>query len=158
MIVDKIEHLPQYQLFREDELDFILDFCRKAVEEDIEEGRADFYGGGLYALVQIYDTRKREESVMEAHREYLDLQYIAEGEEYFYIHETSECKVKEDMTPEKDVIFLECGEPDVRVKAKKGMFVLLFPQDSHMPCIQTGRKEKVKKIVFKIRIKDRNQE
>lgn len=152
MIIDTIENLPLYHILETKEEAWIQDFCKKTEEENTKEGRTEFSGEDLYALVQIYNTRTTEESVMEAHRKYLDLQYIVEGEEYFYIHKTSKCKVKEDQTPEKDFIFLECNKPEVKVKAEKGMFVLLFPQDAHMPCIQTEQKKRVKKIVFKIRL------
>lgn len=152
MIIDTLEHLPLYHILDEEKVRSIQDFCQKASKEEQEEGRTELCGDELFALVQIYETRKKEETVMEAHRKYLDLQYIVAGQEYFYIHETSKCTVIEDQTPEKDFIFLQNAEPDVRVKAGAGMFVLLFPQDAHMPCIQVESKKKVTKIVFKIRI------
>lgn len=151
MIIDTIENLELYHPFDDKKIRRIQEFLSHTAKTGPKEGRTDLCGEDLYALVQIYDTRPKEESVMEAHREYLDMQYIIEGEEYFYIHDASKCIVKENQTPDRDFIFLECGEPAVKVKASAGMFVLLFPQDAHMPCIQTEKREKVKKVVFKIR-------
>lgn len=150
MIIDTLDNLPLYHVLEEEKIKLIQDFCQKASKEELAEGRTDLCGEKLFALVQKYQTKAKEESTLEAHKKYLDMQYIVSGEEYFYIHKTSKCTVLEDQTPEKDFIFLQSEEQDVRVKAGAGMFILLFPQDAHMPCIQVEGKENITKIVFKI--------
>jgi YhcH/YjgK/YiaL family protein len=43
------------------------------------------------------------------------------------------------------------GEGDL-VKLKSGCFVLLFPEDAHMPSMAIGNPEPAKKVVIKIAV------
>ena len=60
----------------------------------------------------------------------------------------SDQAVTAEYDDEKDVVFFE-GSP-LFVKLDKGMFVIFFPEDLHMPGIGDGGP--VRKIVIKVKI------
>ena len=103
----------------------------------------------MYALVQEYNTKLKEQGAWEAHRRYIDLQYVIQGVEgigYANIHELKqgEYDVKKDFLPLH-------GDGDL-VTLHSGSFVLLMPEDAHMPGMAIGASTLVKKIVIKISI------
>jgi YhcH/YjgK/YiaL family protein len=103
----------------------------------------------MYALVQEYDSKLKEEGKWEAHRRYIDLQYVVKGVEgigYANIHHLKQ----EEYDTGKDFLPLQ-GEGDL-VTVRNGSFVLLFPEDAHMPGMAIGTPVSVKKIVLKISV------
>ena len=80
MIIAHFEDLHRYDslnpLFKK-AFDWILntDFSK------LEVGRVEIQGKDLFANVQEYETRSVEESFFEAHRNYIDIQLLASGNE-----------------------------------------------------------------------------
>ncbi len=102
-------------------------------------GEYPIMGGTLFAKVIEPTTMRREETVCEAHRKFIDLQVILKGEEYVDVYHTPDLTVKTPYNPETDVEFFEIPEiVDARVKLKPGNFAVFFPDDAHVPLIMTG--------------------
>ena len=69
----------------------------------MEPGRYEIDGSNVYAMVQQYDTKLIENCRWEAHRKYIDIQYIVSGKEkmgYSNIKNMKEIEYKE----EKDFV------------------------------------------------------
>ena len=54
----------------------------------IEPGRYEIDGSNVYALVQQYETKAKEKGRWEAHRRYMDVQYLVRGVELFGFSKT----------------------------------------------------------------------
>ena len=87
-------------------------------------------GGGAYALVQEYKTKSAEGAKFEAHRKFIDIQYIFFGEECCYYAPISQMKAGE-YQPDKDYVDLEGRGFGIPLKA--GEFAIFFPRDAHLP-------------------------
>lgn len=151
MITDKIKNIkkyPEIEAYAQE----IFAFIKKTEEDAIEDGRYELKGEELFALVQSYETRPLEAGLMESHVQYIDLQYIVNGEECIYWNPIDEMTVKEDKRPAADAIFYEIEQPQNKTVLKAGMFGYYVPTDGHMPCIAVDFPTFVKKIVFKIKI------
>ncbi|MCJ7689793.1 MAG: YhcH/YjgK/YiaL family protein [Clostridiaceae bacterium] len=105
-------------------------------------------GKNIFAIVSEYELKNIEEGKWEAHREYLDIQYVASGKEKIRYASINEMKMIGEYNEEKDILFL-CGEGDLLL-VNEGTFALFAPQDVHMPGIKAMRGQHVKKIVVKI--------
>jgi YhcH/YjgK/YiaL family protein len=115
----------------------------------IPAGKYEIDGTAMYALIQEYNTKLKELGFWEAHRHYIDLQYMVQGTEgigYANIHhlQQGEYDAKKDFLP----LF---GEGDL-VALKSGSFVLLLPEDAHMPGMAIGTPAPIRKVVVKIAI------
>jgi biofilm protein TabA len=113
------------------------------------EGRLEIDGANLYAMVQRYTTKLPKDGVWEAHRVYADLQYLVSGEERFGVGPA------ERFTPgaydaEKDFERLTGDGDFLRLRA--GQFLLLWPDEPHMPGMAIDAPSPVKKVVVKIKI------
>ncbi len=156
MILDSIKNVQQYESLGFDSKK-ILEFIKKVEKENLSEGRYELDGDNLFAMIQVYETKDREECLYEAHRLYGDIQYMMEGMEHIYAANIDILHVVEDCTPSEDILFYDrrIAMVDVAEEAaltvRQGCFALFLPQDGHMPCCKCKEKQKVKKIVFKFR-------
>lgn len=144
MIIDSIRNRGWYEK-NSPLLKAVFDF----VEEIKENTPGRYEWGDLYAMVQEGCTKPLDEGLMEAHHNYIDLQYVVSGQEIV------EWKNAETLAPEipydegKDIVFFK-GEGAPLV-VEPGMFYLVFPQDGHKPCGHIKRPSEYKKVVVKIR-------
>jgi len=127
-----------------------LTFLRENDLAALPLGRVDIDGDNLYALVQVYVTRPVEQGLWEAHRRYIDVQYMFRGRERMGFANLSAMQLGE-FVPEKDFQPLTGVGNFVDVFA--GAFVIFFPEDGHMPGLCQGTPEPVRKIVLKVKIK-----
>ncbi len=103
---------------------------------------------GAFASVNEYTTKSVEDSFIECHRRYIDVQMIAWGEERIGITHTRFCQ-ELPYDEQKDLQKLT-GKVDF-VTLVPGMFAVFFPHDAHEPGVTSGTEPAaVKKIVFKI--------
>ena len=104
------------------------------------------------AIVSAYETKRMEDAKWEAHRKFIDLQYVVNGEEKIGVLPLNKAKCDAGYQEDNDVIFF--GEQDgAYYDANPDVFFLFFPGDVHRPCIQTGGGSKpVKKLVVKIAV------
>jgi biofilm protein TabA len=111
------------------------------------EGTYPLGPDGLRALVQRYTTKPASELRWEAHRKNIDLQFVLTGEEHVGLAPIGRL-VAEPYDAEKDIMWLS-GEGD-RVTLRPGEFVLLWPEDAHMPAMAIATPMPVLKVVIKI--------
>lgn len=109
-------------------------------------GRIDLDGDHVYVLVQEYLTKRSDQGFWEAHRRYLDVQYMHSGCEridYALLNtmELGEYSEERDFQAMKGI-----GSP---LNLVAGSFAVFFPQDAHMPGLACGMQLQVKKVVVK---------
>lgn len=116
----------------------------------LDPGRHAIEGDRIFASVADYQTKPRAEGFWEAHRRYIDVQVVSAGRERFGFAHLHEMKLtSHDET--RDLSVLE-GEGDFFI-LRPGIFAVLFPEDAHMPGLQTdSAPEPVRKIVIKIEV------
>lgn len=107
----------------------------------------------FYYVIQEYETKEVYESRFEAHKNYVDIQYIVSGKESIGIAPTAELVVEQAYDSETDVMFLAAPEQSALAALSAGGYVILYPQDAHRPGVKVGEKSaKVRKVVGKVRV------
>jgi biofilm protein TabA len=120
---------------------------------DVAVGRHEIDGDAVYALVQRYHTRPVEQMQLEAHRRYIDIQYLASGREV--IHWAALASLAAATKPYDTVTdaALYATTPDMTpVQLQAGQFAILFPDDAHAPCCAWGDPAEVLKVVVKVEV------
>ena len=84
-----------------------FDFIKKACAEKLPVGKYEIDGKNLYAMVQEYDSNSPENTKFEAHRNYIDIQYIISGTENMQAFDISDATLNTEYNSENDVIFFE---------------------------------------------------
>jgi len=151
MIVDKIGNAVAYadlskRLAKALEVLKKEDFSKKA------DGRYDIDGSNLYYLVQRYQTKPMEQCKLEAHENYIDIQFAADGEEILAYTPIDNLEVTTPYNKEKDIVFYKTPAKITSVNLTAGMFCVLYPQDAHMPKCQLSGPSNVLKVVVKVKI------
>lgn len=144
MIIDRIENAALYYPLHPD-FKQAFDYIAQIDIHILPAGRHEVDGDAMYALVQEYDTKLKEAGKWEAHRRYIDLQYVVQGAEgmgYANIHDLEQGE----YMPEKD--FLPLFGEGGQIALRSGYFVLLFPEDAHMPSMALGELKPARKIVI----------
>ena len=130
-----------------------LDFIKDARIHELQPGRIEIDGDQVYASIQVYETHPPLEEVrFEVHRKYIDIQYVASGEEVMGWAPASILRDTTAYDPGKEMWFgtLRANEmTPVRVTA--GQAAVFFPEDAHAPTIACSKPVKVKKILVKVR-------
>ena len=148
MIADYADKLSLYKEFK-DYAEMIQQFIERQKAEELPEGRYDLENG-IFALVQKYTTKPLEGAMMESHKKYCDLQYIAKGVDRIYWASLRNLTVVDDKTPDADILFYQSGPEQGFTRLEPGMFGFYGPEDGHMPCITDSEPQEMVKIVFKI--------
>jgi YhcH/YjgK/YiaL family protein len=114
-----------------------------------EPGKYEIDGDSIFALVSEYETRSKEGSQFEAHRKYVDLQYMISGEELVGYAPLQTQVPSREYDAENDYALFPGDASFVRFSA--GMFAIFFPGDLHMPSV-SDEPQQVKKVVIKVRV------
>ncbi len=150
MIYDKIDNLEIYAGISED-IRVGLEWLRE-VNPSIVKGVYEI-NPRVKAIVSEYTTKEVNEHGYEAHRDYIDIQYLVSGTEMICCLPLEYLKETKAYQLEKDAAFYEeAGMKRQEMVIGNGYFAVFYPQDGHMPCLFNKEPIEVKKVVVKIKI------
>lgn len=148
MVYDKIDNYALYAGISEG-IRLGLEFLSKA-DAGLECGVHEI-SPSVKAIVSEYESKAVNENGYEAHRAYIDIQYLLSGKETICSLPLEYLKETKPYSAEKDAAFYEeCGVVGQRMTVGNGYFAIYFPQDGHMPGLSLNGAEKVKKVVVKV--------
>jgi len=158
MIIDKIENAHLYEALSK-RIEKAFEYIKATDLQNIKPGKYEIDIENIFALISEYKTKSEQEGKLEAHRKYIDVQYVIEGEELmgysplgnpaFANATAGRQQILEPYKEENDIVFYT-GDKSF-TKVSEGMFAIFFPEDVHMPGISTGKISDVKKLVIKVR-------
>ncbi|MEZ6093628.1 MAG: YhcH/YjgK/YiaL family protein [Pirellulaceae bacterium] len=126
-------------------------FLQKTDWSCLKDGRQEIDGDRLFALVATDHGRGRDDSPLEYHRRYIDIQYVVEGVDEMGWKPMAMCqKQKLPFDSERDIGFF-CDAPDLWLPVPEGKFTIFFPTDCHAP-LAASCETKVRKAVVKIAV------
>ena len=153
MIIDRLEKASLYQGVHK-RLAAAFDYLQKTDLDKVEPGGThEIEGRKVYVMVQQYETKPMEKGRWEAHRKYIDVQYVHQGAERFGYANLLELKPG-NYDEAKDFLSLEGEGKGDFFLVRQGTFVILFPQDAHMPGMAVSTPRTVKKFVVKVALGD----
>ncbi|WEF28304.1 YhcH/YjgK/YiaL family protein [Klebsiella aerogenes] len=130
-----------------------LDFLRTTDFRHQQPGVVEIDGKHIFAQIIDLTTREAAENRPEVHRRYLDIQFLASGEEKIGIAiDHGNNQVSESLLAQRDIIFYHDSEHESFIEMIPGSYAIFFPQDVHRPgCIKTTATP-IRKIVVKVAI------
>ncbi len=148
MIIDNLSNAKKYFSLNP-RFEKAFNFIQSNDLSQLEEKKYEVDGKEVYATYMVRQGLAPEAAKHEAHDSYIDIQLCVAGKESFGWSYRPDCKsVKDAYNPEKDIIFY-ADKPDTFVEIKPGQFVILFPEDVHMPLVGSGE---IKKLVVKVKV------
>lgn len=148
MIFDTLKNVDNYK-----GLGRVYDALKFLSETDfskIELGRYELDGDNIFYMVQSYDTDP-DKTISEAHKKYIDIQYMVEGEEIIGVADIFSEKELTEAKEENDVWFYNCKTEPLVLSA--GKYMVLYPNDLHCPGVATnGTAMTCRKVVVKVKV------
>lgn len=116
----------------------------------METGVYEIQGKEIYAQVFDAQTDVVETKKPEVHEKFLDVQFLASGEEMLgFTPDTGKYEIDERID-ERDLIFYKSVENEGFIKAVPGCFCVFFPFDVHRPAVCVDKPMKIRKVVVKV--------
>lgn len=125
------------------------DFLESHEIDSLSSGRFDL-GQGDYVNVSSYETKRRDEARYETHERYIDIQVVASGRELVEVAAKDLLLPEGPYDEESDIAFYSSETPGRGYVLEPGCFLMLMPEDGHMPGLAVDTEAKVTKAVFKI--------
>ena len=153
MIFDKLQNLPRYAGSFPN-ADKVIAFLEKCVAEPPAPGKYEIDGKKLFVNIQQYSPKTFNPEKLEYHRDYIDIQLLLSGSETLYYAPLDGKETVTPYDPEKDCGMdrLPTPEAGTGIPLEPGNFVLLFPEEGHLPGVGDIAAS-VLKAVVKIAVK-----
>ena len=115
-----------------------LDFLKNTDLKALPGGRHAIEGDMMYANVDDVETKLFETTKPESHRNYVDIQFMVDGESY----------------PDRDCYFYPNEAVDEgQIHCPEGYYTVFFPSDIHRPLLAVNDKPiKIRKVVVKVHV------
>lgn len=152
MILDKASNASLYKMV----LPQIVTALEKAslyTPDNYPGGCVEVDGKNLFLILNSYETHSPESALMEAHKKYVDVMYMLEGEEIVYVKPTDNLShITQAYDEINDALLASLDDDATPVRLKEGSFLVLFPDDAHAPGCYVNSSKRVKKIIAKIKL------
>ena len=166
MVYDKIDNIEIYKGLSTDIYE-ALKFLQNATPDTAP---------GVYqitprvkAIVSEYETKAQNENGYEAHKRYIDIQALLEGEERIACQPIEWLTQNKPYSEDCDAAFYAADEVSPQPSEESHLpssiihhpsyltlrpryFAILYPQDGHMPQLNVTTPTKVKKVVIKVAV------
>jgi YhcH/YjgK/YiaL family protein len=146
MVVDQLARASRYEklhpLFAQ-----AFAFLQAGGLSALPDGQHAILEDRLFAIIARGQGRGREQSPLEHHRRYIDIQYVVAGGDEIGWLPTSECRrMASPYEADKDIGFFH-DRPATWLILPPGHFAVFFPEDAHAPLAGQGP---VHKAVIKV--------
>lgn len=123
-------------------------FLKKGGFNEMQLGKQELLEDGTFVNIEEYMTK--DSSHFEAHRKYIDIQFLAKGKEYIRLSSMDDIRRQiNEYVEDKDIEFFD-KENFTEHLLDGSNYMVLFPSDAHMPCMKVDSNEYVRKVVIKI--------
>ena len=130
-----------------------LDFLRSTDFSKLAPGVVEIDGKNIFAQIIDLTTREVAENRPEVHRRYLDIQFLAWGEEKIgFAIDNGNNAISESLLAQRDIIFFHGCEHESFLEMIPGSYVIFFPQDVHRPGCHQSVATPIRKIVVTVAI------
>lgn len=150
MIVANIQNKAEYYGIHP-ELDKALDCLTPEFLEQATTEKTLLDGENLFVTKFHLETVPEEETFFEAHRQYLDIQVVTQGQERVEIAHPDTLI----LTEHRGDFYGYTGTGEQTVVLRPGNFLIVFPGDAHRLKLPVGESGKpFTRVVFKIKVYD----
>ena len=148
MILDTLANADRY-IHVHKGFDVAFAFLRNANLAELPAGRNELLGDWVFVVVVEGDGRGKDGAKLEAHRKYIDIQYMVSGVDAMGWKPTAACTRPEGEFDEAKDVVLFADDAEAWVDVHPGAFAIFFPEDAHAPMAGEGA---MRKVVVKIAV------
>ena len=121
-------------------------------------GRTDIEGDEVYVLLSEAETRPPEQVQFEAHRRYVDIQFVVRGQESIGVTPLAGLVTTEPYDPARDIEFFAVPPQSRPLSLGAGDFAVFTPNDAHRPSLHLDGPHVSRKAVVKVSVAYRDRQ
>lgn len=148
MILDVLDHAAKYEALSPYFADAFA-FLRRDDLRELADGQYEIVGRSLFATVVHQNGKAVEEAKLEAHDEYIDIQFVIQGTEQMGWKSRGEIVVPAEKPEEFPDVYFYDDLPVSWNTVLPGSFAIFFPEDAHMPLISN---DEIHKVILKVAV------
>jgi biofilm protein TabA len=148
MILDVLENAHRYLALNKGFAEAIEFLLRPDLKE-LPLGRYEIDGDRVYAMVSKNPGCRKEDSLLETHEKYIDIQLVLAGTDDMGWKPKSLCRQPSGEYDQKTDVQFFADKPGVWLSVESGTLAIFFPEDAHMPLISSGQ---IHKVVVKVAV------
>ena len=149
MILDKIENIQFYNGIGV-RLKRAFEYIKATNFSSMTSGKHEV-NAEMFVLVNDYVTKTNFAEILEAHKSYIDVQYLLKGNELIEYESYNNHSISQNYDEVNDYLLYK-PKGTSKLKFSEGMVAVFFPDDLHMPGIIDRNPSDIKKIVVKVLI------
>lgn len=160
-IIGNIYKLEQF--LQEKNLEVVFEYFKEAldVQSEVHKRLLSLNAGAfekysitedIFALEQVFYTKRREECFIESHRKYIDFQLIVSGIEQMEYVDIDKLEIENEYDAHKDLITYKLAQKTSKFLLQSGDLAIFFPDDAHIGLPKYEVSELVHKTVIKLPI------
>ena len=151
MIYDTLDNLKYYNL--SPAIEAVLNYAKNVTSENFPSEKITLDGERIFINAAQYDTHTLADALVEAHRDYIDVMVMIEGEETIYVKSTDRLtQISQEYDPKIEALLAKPDDDMSAIRMKPGSVCILFPQDAHAPGCHADSCAHVKKLIGKVKI------
>jgi YhcH/YjgK/YiaL family protein len=149
MILDKIENFKMYTPISE-RIAKAFDYILSTDLETLAAGKHEVDNDDIFAIMSEYETKDIQDCSLEAHRKYIDIQYMLQGSEMIGVTALAGQAPSKVYDAADDYELFKDESSQFRLDP--GRFAIFFPEDLHMPGLKIAVSAPVRKLIMKVRV------
>lgn len=149
MFLSRIANLEQDKSILTEKLHTGLEYLSHSDWAKIPDGRHEIDDQN-YVMISTYTVEPPEDRRPEAHKNYIDIQFIIEGEELIGYADHSQAGELKEQIVDRDLYFYRSIDNETYLKVSEGSYAVFYPWDIHRPNCQSIAGSKVRKAVVKV--------
>jgi YhcH/YjgK/YiaL family protein len=131
--------------------DKAFEFLKNTRLDTLAPGKHIIDGDNLFVSIAEGPVKNFEETKWEAHKKYIDIQYVIYGKETMGVISIDKVTATDSFDEAKDLGFFTAPEQQANYyEANPKAFLIFFPSDAHRPGIKIAGTDVDKKLVVKI--------
>lgn len=147
MIIDVLTEAGRYEclhpLFEK-----VFEFLKQRQVAELPDGKHELQGDHLFVIV-LRNGDSKSDYKLEAHLRYVDIHVVIKGEDTLGWKPLSSCVSPIGIYQEKEDHILFADTDFIKFSLSEGMFAVFFPEDAHVPLLET---KQLHKLVFKVKL------
>ncbi len=130
----------------------VCQYLEKQNLHALMDGAYPIEGEDFFVNIFAYDTANENDRIWEAHRQYIDVHVVLDGEEVVHHACLSQCQ-QGTYDHEKDYLPITMPTITTRIHLTPEKLVVFYPEDAHQTGVMLNNCAKpLRKAVFKIRV------
>lgn len=121
------------------------------LDRNTPDGKIEIDGDDVFAIVATVKTEHPDKRFFEAHRDYMDVQYVIDGKQIIEWMPVTAFKEARKYDEDNDLYKYEQNYSGSKIILGDNNYAVFLPEDAHKPLCFIDREEEIKICVVKVR-------